>query len=149
MRPVVLFIDDAAASQATLRPLVRAVEPGRVILIACPPALTRRVGRFVSDVGREHHRQRWARELFADLQSVWAAATGITVETLVAKAPIEVMVQRLRVHCGTDLVGVDARRTRLGQAHEVSAPTRAQALARWLVPALVSSGVGIALALAE
>jgi hypothetical protein len=149
MRQVALFVDDAATARAALQPLMRAGGPGRILLIACTPALTRYAGRFVSGASRDQQRWRWAHELFADLQPIWAAAAHVTIETHVAHVPIEVMVQRMRVHYGTDLVALDARRARRERPCQVSVPTRTQALIRWLVPAFISSGVGIALALAE
>ena len=150
MRQVALFIDDAAAARLALQPLMQTAEPGRVVLVACAPKLTHHVGRFVNHASREQFRQRWARELFAELQPLWASAPRGAVETLVAKAPVDVMVQRMRVRYGTDLVAMDARRAGLEQARDGAGTSQAQSLARrWLIPAFVSSGVGIALALAD
>jgi len=150
MRTIALFIDDAAAARLALQPLMQAPEPGRVILVACAPKLTHHIGRFVTSAGREQYRQRWAKDLFGELQPLWSAAPRGMVETTIAKAPLEVVVQRMRVRFGTELVAVDARRAGLEQARQGVQPTGAQALARrWLVPAFVTSGVGIALALAD
>jgi hypothetical protein len=150
MRSVALFIDDAAAARLALQALMQAPEPGHVVLVACAPKLTHHVGRFVSHAGREQYRQRWARELFSELQPLWSMAPRGTVETTIAKAPLDVVVQRMRVRFGTDLVAIDARRAGLEQARQGARPTPAQeAVRRWLVPAFVTSGVGIALALVD
>jgi len=149
LRQIALFIDDAATARAALQALVRTGGPGRIILIACAPTLTRYAGRFVSPASRDQYRRRWACALFAEVHPVWAVAAHVTVETRLAHVPIEVMIQRMRVHYGADLVAMDARLARVDRTREVASPTREQALARWLVPAFISSGVGIALALAE
>ena len=84
MKTVALFIDDAAAARLALQPLMQSQAAGRLILVACAPKLTRHVGRFVSNAGREQYRQRWARDLFTELQPLWSVAPRGTVETMVA-----------------------------------------------------------------
>lgn len=150
MRQVALFIDDAATARLALQPLMQSSEPGRVILVACAPKLTHHVGRFLNHASRDQFRQRWARDLFAELQPLWSLAPRGTVETMIAKAPVDVMVQRMRVRYGSELVAMDARRAGLDQAREGKAAGSMQASApRWLIPAFVTSGVGIALALVD
>lgn len=147
MRTIALFIDDAAAARLALQPLLQGRDSGRVVLVACAPKLSRHVGRFVSHTGREQFRQRWARDLFTELQPLWAKAPRGAVETLVAKAPPEVVMQRMKVQQGTQLVAIDARKSTLEQAGTL---TPAQLAARrWLVPAFVTTGLGIALAISE
>src|SRR5512139_3404050 len=149
MKTVALFIDDTEAARMALRPLLQSRADGRVVLVACAPKLSRHVGRFVSNAGREQYRQRWARDLFTELQPLWSMAPRGTVETMVAKAPPEVVVQRMKVHEGTDLVAIDARRTALEQARLSQATPAQVAARRWLVPAFVTTGLGIALAISE
>jgi hypothetical protein len=72
-----------------------------------------------------------------------------TVETVVAKAPLEVVVQRMKVQEGTGLVAIDARRTALEQARLSQATPAQLAARRWLIPAFVTTGLGIALAISE
>jgi hypothetical protein len=151
-RTVALFIDDAAAARLALQPLLQSSHPAHVILVACAPKLTHHVGRFLTNASREQYRDRWARDLFGELQPLWSVAPRGTVETMVARAPLEVMVQRMRVRLGSELVAVDARRAGLEQARQghPAAPQGAETPAqRWLVPAFVTSGLGIAIALAD
>jgi hypothetical protein len=149
MKTIALFIDDAAAARLALQPLLQSRDAGRVVLVACAPKLSRHVGRFVSHAGREQYRQRWARDLFTELQPLWSMAPRGTVETLVAKAPLEVVVQRMKVQQGTDLVAIDARLTALEQARLSQATPAQLAARRWLIPAFVTTGLGIALAVSE
>ena len=147
MRTIALFIDDAAAARMALQPLMQSRDAGRVVLVACAPKLSRHVGRFVSHAGREQFRQRWARDLFTELQPLWSKAPRGTVETMIAQAPLEVIVQRMKVQEGTQLVAIDARKAALEQA-KLSQATPAQIAARrWLIPAFVTTGLGIALAI--
>jgi len=151
-RTVALFIDDAGAARLALQPLLQSSHPAHVILVACAPKLTHHVGRFLTNASREQYRDRWARDLFGELQPLWSVAPRGTVETMVARAPLDVMVQRMKVRIGSDLVAVDARRAGLEQARQgqAPAPQGAEATARrWLVPAFVTSGLGIAIALAD
>ena len=94
-RTVALFIDDAAAARLALQPLLQSSHPAHVILVACAPKLTHHVGRFLTHASREQYRDRWARDLFGELQPLWSLAPRGTVETLVARAPLDVMVQRM------------------------------------------------------
>ena len=150
MKTVALFIDDADAARLALRPLMQSTGGGaRLILVACAPKLTRHAGRFVSHAGREQYRQRWARELFTELQPLWSVASRGTVETMVAKAPPEVIVQRLKLREGSELLAIDARKAGLQPARDDPESPARQAARRWLVPAFVTSGLGIALALSD
>ena len=149
MPTIAIFIDDAETARMALQPLMQSRDPRRVVLVACAPKLTRHASRFVSNAGREQYRQRWARELFTELQPLWSVAPRGTVETMVAKAPPEVIVQRMRVHEGTDLLAIDARKAGLEDARQGRETPAQQAARRWLVPAFVTSGLGIALALAD
>lgn len=149
MKTVALFIDDADAARMALQPLMRPGGAGRVILVACAPKLSRHVGRFISQAGREQYRQRWARELFSELQPLWSLAPRGAVETMVAKAPPEVIVQRLKIHEGADLLAIDARKAGLEAARAGQEAPARRAARRWLVPAFITSGLGIALALSD
>ncbi len=149
MRTIALFIDDAAAARMALQPLIQSSDAVRVVLVACAPKLSRHVGRFVSNAGRDQYRQRWARDLFSELQPLWSTAPRGTVETMIAKAPLEVIVQRMKVHEGTELVAIDARKAALEQARMNQATPVQLAARRWLVPAFITTGLGIALAISE
>jgi hypothetical protein len=149
MRTIALFIDDAAAARMALQPLMQSKDAGRVVLVACAPKLSRHVGRFVSNAGREQYRQRWAGDLFTELQPLWSAAPRGTVETMIAKAPLEVIVQRMKVREGTELVAIDARKAALEQARLNQATPVQLAARRWLIPAFITTGLGIALAISE
>jgi len=150
MRTIALFVDDASTARLALRPLLAAASPSRVILVACAPRLTRHVGRWLNQASRDQYRQRWARELFAQLQPLWGASPRGTIETLVAAGRLETQVARLRQQIGNDLVTIDARGVRFARDDQSVEPHHVSAAQRWLVPAAaVTSGLGLALALAD
>lgn len=150
MRTIALFVDDVATARLALRPLLASEQPGRVIVAACAPKLTRHVGRWLSHASREQYRQRWTRELFAELQPLWSKAPRGTVETLAVQGPVQLTAQRLRQQRGTDLIAIDARSARLGGRHDAFDAAAGNAARDWVVPvAAVTSGLGIALALAD
>ncbi len=68
---------------------------------------------------------------------------------MVAKAPLEVIVQRMKVNEGTELVTINARKAALKKARMHQATPVQLAARRWLIPAFVTTGLGIALAISE
>jgi hypothetical protein len=68
---------------------------------------------------------------------------------MIAKAPLETIVQRMKVQEGSDLLAIDARKASLEQARTGQADPAEQAAKRWLIPAFITSGLGIALALSD
>jgi hypothetical protein len=152
MSPIIaLFIDDAALARKALAPLLQAPTPGHVVLVACAPKLTHRVGRWLTRSSRDQYRERWSRELFAALQPLWQDAPRGTVETQVAKAPLPVLVQQLKSRQPGPVSIFDARRSRLGaQAEALQFDATANAGAGgWAIPLAVTSGASLALVLAD
>jgi len=151
MRTIALFVDDASSARLALRPLLAAENPGRVILVACAPRLSRHIGRWLNQASRDQYRQRWARELFSELQPLWSKAPRGSIETMTLQGPLQPLAQRLREQLGTDLVSIDLRAARLGQRGEPLESGGARSTARrwWIPAAAVTSGLGLALALAD
>lgn len=150
MRTIALFVDDVATARLALRPLLASEQPVRVVIAACAPKLTRHVGRWLSNANREQYRQRWARELFTELQPLWSKAPRGTVETLTVSGPVMETARRLRQRIGTDMVAIDARSQQLGGRQDAFDPEAANGAKQWVVPAAaVTSGIGLVLALAD
>lgn len=150
MDRIALFVDNAEHAAAILRPLLQGAQtPSRVVLIACPPRLTRRIGKWVSHANREHWRAHWSQKLFDALRPLFAgAATEVVTE--IGQMPPASMVPRLRETHGTDLKIFDARRPKLGQTLEpaepgVPAPTSGPVAS----PIAVTSGICAFLALVD
>jgi len=51
METIAVFVNDAAHARHLLQPMLAAADDTHWVLVACPPALTRHVGRWVSKAG--------------------------------------------------------------------------------------------------
>ena len=148
MDKVVVFVNDASHAEEALRPLAGS-EQRHWILVACPPALTRHIGRWASTAARQQWRDRWAAELFAKVEPVLRSNGDSRVETMVARRPLIELAIRIDQRLGGVKV-FDARRPRLGQSDEpVSAGAPDQGIGRWAGPVAVTTGLSAMLALAD
>ena len=119
------------------------------IVVACPPTLTRHIGRWVSHSAREQWRERWASELFEAIEPELRASAGSKVERQLAKRPLVDVSRRLEARLGAVRL-LDARRPRLGKPDEpISATQPASDVGRWAVPVAATTGLTVMLALAD
>lgn len=146
METIAVFVNDAASARHVLQPMLQHGAPTRWVLVACPPVLTRHVGRWVTRDARQQWRERWASDLFAELAPDLA---GAALETLVAGRPLVDVSARLRTRLPQVRL-LDARRPRLGRIDEpISADQPAEAAPRWAAPAAATAGLSVMLALAD
>jgi hypothetical protein len=107
------------------------------VLVACPPRMSRRIGKWVTHSARQAWRAKWSDKLFE--QAVPAVQSpGDTVTTIVANGPLPALTRQLVLRHGAARV-VDARRPKFG--HEL--PPLIDALpgeqrAAWEVPGAVA-----------
>lgn len=118
MDKIAVFMDDAAYAKSILQPLMGSAAPVYCVLIACPPRLSRRIGKWISHAQREQWRAKWAERLFREVLPLVRVATGGKVERLRADAPLADLSARLRSRLGSDLLLLDARRPKLGHPTE-------------------------------
>jgi hypothetical protein len=149
MDKIVVFLNDASHAHATLGPLVQGGGPGHWILVACPPTLTRHIGRWVSTAARQQWRERWAAELFSQVEPMLKVQPGVRVEKMLARKPLLELATRLDQRLGGIKV-FDARRPRLGRPDEpVSADAPVREFSRWTAPVALTTGLSAMLALAD
>ncbi len=117
MEKIAVFVNDAAHARHLLQPMLGAAAPTHWIVVACPPTLTRHIGRWVSQLARRAWRERWADELFAQLGPELGARAGGKVETQVAARPLVEISSRLQAR-DPGLRLLDARRPALGRPDE-------------------------------
>jgi hypothetical protein len=149
MEKIAVFVNDAAYARHLLQPMLEAGLATHWVMVACPPTLTRHIGRWVSQSARTQWRERWANELLAELEPDLKARPGNQVEKLIASKPLPAIAARLQSRLG-GLRLLDARRPRLGKADEPI--TLAQPSAeggRWVYPVAVTTGLSAVLALAD
>ncbi len=148
MEKIAVFVNDAAHARHLLQPMLKGADPVHWIVVACPPTLTRHIGRWVSHSAREQWRERWASELFEVLEPELRAA-GSKVERQLAKRPLIDVSRRLEARLGMVRL-LDARRPRLGKPDEpISATQPASDVGRWAVPVAATTGLTVMLALAD
>jgi hypothetical protein len=149
MERIAIFINDAAHARHILQPMLCAAEPAHWIVVACPPTLTRHIGRWVSHSARQQWRERWAAEVFDVLDADLRSLPGGQIEHIVAKRPLVEVSRRLEARFGT-LRLLDARRPRLGKPDEpISASQPASNVGRWAVPVAATTGLTVMLALVD
>jgi hypothetical protein len=103
MEKIAVFVNDAAYARHILQPLLSGESPVHWIVVACPPTLSRHIGRWVSHGAREQWRQRWAAECFAEVEPELRANPRNKVEKLLANRPPMEMASRLEARLGAGL----------------------------------------------
>lgn len=149
MEKIAVFVNDAEYARHLLQPMLQGESPTHWVLIACPPTLSRHIGRWVSHSARQQWRERWAAEIFAALEAALIAQNGSKLEKLLATRPLVDESARLqsRLH---NVRLLDARRPRLGKIDEpINAGQPAADGARWAGPAAAATGLTALLALAD
>lgn len=149
MDKIAVFLNDAPHAAQMLAPLMKQGEATHWILVACPPTLTRHIGRWVSAGGRQQWRERWAADLLGKVEAIFEGHPEAKIEKMVAKRPLLDVAVRLDQRLGGIKV-FDARRPRLGKPDEpLSAGAEAHELSRWTYPVAISTGLSAMLALAD
>jgi hypothetical protein len=152
MEKIAVFVNDANHARHLLQPMLSGSDGGAThwILVACPPTLTRHIGRWVSKASREQWLQRWSVDLFAELEPELRTHSGSKVEKMLVKRPLVEVSARLQSRLGS-LRMLDARRPRLGRADEpmvAGQPSDGNA-PPWVFPVAVTTGLSAVLALAD
>ncbi len=149
MEKIAVFANDAGYARHMLQPMLGQGAATHWILIACPPTLTRHIGRWVSQDARKQWRERWAAQLFAQLEPELKAQAGSQVEKMLAKRPLVDLSARLQARLGAVRL-LDARRPRLGRADEpISLAHPANEVGGWAAPVALATGLSAMLALAD
>jgi hypothetical protein len=149
MEKIAVFVNDAAHAQHILQPMIDGGGPTHWIVVACPPTLTRHIGRWVSNSAREQWRERWAAELFGQLEPPLRSRAGSQVEKLLAKRRLIDVSARLEARFGPIRL-LDARRPRVGKTDEpITATQPADAPHRWAAPMALTTGLSAVLALSD
>jgi hypothetical protein len=149
METIAVFVNDVARARRILQPMLRSEGPMHWVMIACAPALTRHIGRWVSHSARQQWRERWAAELFVALEPELKAQSGSLVERVVANRPLIEVSTRLTARL-PHLRLLDARQPRLGRIDEpITAAQPAQGASGWTAPAAAAAGLSLMLSLAD
>lgn len=149
MERIAVFVNDAAYARHLLQPMLGSAGPTHWILVACPPTLTRHIGRWVSQPARQAWRARWADELLSQLEPDLVARHGSKVERMVAGRPLLDVSARLASRL-PGLRLLDARRPTLGKPDEPLTSTQPPGdTGRWAGTVALAGGLTAVLALAD
>jgi len=149
MEKIAVFVNDAAHARHILQPMLQGGGATHWVLVACPPTLTRHIGRWVSQSAREQWRERWAADLIAELEPQLKERAGSLVEKLTARKALVDVSARLEGRLGP-LRLLDARRPRLGKIDEpLTRDQPATQSNRWAGPVAITTGLSAVLALAD
>lgn len=148
MEQLTVLVNDAAHAQRFLQPVLSA-NPGQACtLVLCPPRLTHRIGKWLSNRQRLQWQTRWAQELQSTLQP--ALPAGTRPNWVVASSNPSEALARLRRQQTAALKLLDLRRPQLGHELPAAEPgTQEQPEARWKAPLAVSSSLSVVLALVD
>lgn len=147
MERVALYVDDLAHARQWLLRLGPRDAATHWVVVACPPARTRHIGRWASQSARGQWARRWAEDLKGHLDVLLGTAAGNRVEHLLASGSPD----ELRPGLEARLPGiriVDARRPRPAASAPASplSAVRGRA-APW--PLLLASGLALVLGLID
>jgi hypothetical protein len=134
---LIVYVDDAEHARHQIAPLVQQGEPIRWILVACPPHMSRRVGKWLSQTARQNWRESWSAKLTNSL-SEWLRQAGGQVVARVAKEPFPAFTQQLQKTYGVARV-VDARRPKFGVGLPPITEQQPQDGRSWELPAAVGA----------
>ena len=149
MEKIAVFVNDVVTARHILQPMLEGEGPTHWVLVACPPLLTRHIGRWVTPGARRQWRERWAADVFDALRPALNAQAGCEVETLIANQPLVDVSARLLARL-PHLRLLDARRARFGRIDEsISVTQPALAAGRWAAPMAATAGLSVMLMLAD
>jgi len=146
MENIIVVIDDPEYTLKMLTPMKNEGHPTQWVLLACPPRLTRHIGRWVNQASRDAWRNKWVQEL---LQGVRPAleASGDRVQWRIAKGPLVEQTRKLQSEFVTNRV-LDARRPKFGQDQApVTTDQPTEHSSRWALPS-GAAAMGAALLMA-
>lgn len=150
MDRLAIYVNDAPYAHRVLQPLMAQQAGAPVTMVLCPPRLTHRVGKWLSNRQRQQWQRTWADRLRQELQSLLPAIQGREVDWATADSHPQAMAAQLRRRLGTDLQVLDLRKPRTGQALPELTPGQAPAADdRWKAPLAVSSSLSVVLALVD
>jgi len=150
METIAVFVNDAAHARQLLQPMLDSATPVHWVIVACPPTLTRHIGRYVSKSARRQWRERWAQCVWTQLEPALKACAGSVVERQVAHRPLADVSTRLIARL-PGLRMLDARRPRLGADDEpvTARQMTPEGVSRWAAPMAVAAGMSAVLAMAD
>jgi hypothetical protein len=148
METIAVFVNDASYARGILQSLLNGKGPIHWIVVACPPTLSRHIGRWVSHGAREQWRQRWAADCWAQLEPELSAHPHSRIEKMLTNRPAVEVAARLEARFGNVRL-LDARRPRVGRPDEPLTAGQPLPKPGWTIPLAATTGLSAMLSLAD
>ncbi|CAN5679507.1 hypothetical protein BH11PSE8_BH11PSE8_48170 [soil metagenome] len=149
LQTIAVFVNDTHHALKLLQTPLNDAGPTRWVLVACPPALTRHAGRWLTKSARRRWCEQWAADTLAAIGWAIEARSGDVVEKIVPQGALLAVADRLRARAGSVRV-IDARQARWGALAEPITPDQpVSARSRWAAQMAVTTGLSAVLALAD
>lgn len=151
MERLAIFVNDAAYAQRYLEPLLgQQPSAAPCTLVICPPRLTHRIGKFLSNRQRQHWQRHWCQRLQEELTALLPTDALKDVDWQVSGSRVTDATTRLRRQHGPALKVLDMRKAQLGQTLGPVEPGQApKSDDRWQAPVAVTSSLSVVLALVD
>lgn len=144
MERIALLVDDVAHARQRLLLLAPIHAAAHWVVVACPPARTRHIGRWSSRSARVQWARRWVEDMRSQLDPLLGADAGSRVEHLLAEGAPEEVVARLEA----ERPGIRILDTRRSPA--VPMPTAPLTVIRgWTASLWLASSLGMVLGLID
>lgn len=145
MERIALIVDDVAqARQRLLLLLAREPAAAHWVVVACPPARTRHIGRWASRSARAQWSRRWAQDLKDQLDPLFAD-TGHRVEHVLDSDAPDDLSARLEAR----LPGIRIVDTRSPGLAALTDASPLSAMRGWAAPLVLASGLGMVLGVVD
>ncbi|MBC7609813.1 MAG: hypothetical protein H7228_09610 [Polaromonas sp.] len=147
MDNIIVYVDDAAYALQMLQPMCvigGSRSPARWIVVGCPPRVTHRASKWVTQSARLSWQGKWADKVFAQLMPL-LQHDGDMVITQLSQSTLQTQTETLIRQYGIARV-LDARRPKFGQDMQPVTAAQAQEkhTAIGYATALVSAGLLVA-----
>lgn len=150
MERLAILVNDASHAERFLRPLLAGADLSTCTLVMCPPKLTHRVGKWLSNRQRQQWQRTWAETLRRGMLETLPELSSAQVQWVTATTRLPDTIGRLRRDLGVGLRVLDLRRPTLGhalpEADAARPPTNEE---RWAAPVAVTSGLSLMLTLVD
>ena len=150
MDRLAILVNDAAYAARFLNPLLGGPEASATTIVMCPPKLSHRIGKWLSNRQRQQWQRTWADELRLTLLRDVPQLPQDRSAWIVAPARLKETTGRLRMQLGTELRILDLRRQNIGQTlPQADGAAVPPDVPTWTAPAAVTSSLAAVLALVD
>ncbi|MFO1328764.1 MAG: hypothetical protein U1F56_15500 [Rubrivivax sp.] len=150
MERLAILVNDSDHAAPLLQPLLAGPEAGACTLVLCPPRLTHRVGKWLSNRQRLQWQRTWSEGVRRSLEQALPDLASRPTDWVTSGTRLTDTTARLRRRLGVGLRVLDLRRPTLGHTLPPADGTQtAPAEERWTAPVAVTSGLALMLTLVD